>query len=115
LTEANAILLAGYVTPEAHAAVVADNEKLLETLSEHGDDLDDRDAKIARLKEAHAAALREAWEAGRDAAAKACDHCAVALFPDKEWQDDDEHRGAEACARAVRALTPPAPPKGDDR
>jgi hypothetical protein len=43
------ILAAGYVTPEAHAAVVADNERLLETLSEHGDDLDDLDAKRPTL------------------------------------------------------------------
>jgi hypothetical protein len=71
--------------------------------------------------EAHAAALREAWEAGRDAAAREADGVA-ADYPDGAAGVHVALRAlarqsaniAKRCAERIRALTPPAP-KGDDR
>jgi hypothetical protein len=56
--------------------------------------------------EAHAAELREAWEAGRDAAAEGVASAAAKWWPD--WIR------AKMLIDEIRDLTPPAP-KGDDR
>ena len=74
--------------------------------------------------EAHAAALRKAWEAGRDAGKGICDKRAIQNFAtvDKHLTRNParaalyQFAGEEAMGSAaeIHALTPPAP-KGDDR
>jgi hypothetical protein len=133
------ILAAGYVTPEAHAAVVAERDNLSlsfcnavtrcegaeATLSERTFERDNaaRTAQefaqaVVDANAAHVAAMREAWEAGRDAA--------VALLR-KIGKDTDEvneeytrkrlpgvcvEPDCEDLAELVSRLTPPAPKGG---
>jgi hypothetical protein len=100
---ADRIITAGYVTPEAHAAAIAELRAYFSDLPNYLAELED---KI----DAHAAALREAWEAGRDAAADE-------IAPAADMTEEELTKYGRDCRRhseRILALTPPAP-KGDDR
>jgi hypothetical protein len=131
------ILAAGYVTPEAHAAAIreavdAERARIIQGLKDEADVLPcAEDAAVIqscaelvradfsydeaeRLSEAHAAALREWWEAGRDAGALYHRNLSAAelkRFPITGSAIADRHL---AYAEEIEAITPPAP-KGDDR
>jgi hypothetical protein len=133
--------LLGYVTPEDHVAALrelqADYERAASVYEMHwrgagetinGDWFIAEWHRLSKLIEdagdendRHDAALREAWEAGRDAAAREVDGVA-AIFPDGVEGANATLKAiarqsaniAKLCAERIRALTPPAP-KGDDR
>ena len=61
-------------------------------------------AAIAALRASIPGIKREAWEAGRDAAAHVAD---ASRHPDYSAESEDWIEGAEFVARAIRVLQPP--------